>query len=244
MIKILNQDYLSLDNFVNIKLFNNIIDDIIIGIAKSKYAAGPTNSGLGYIDKSKKSVYEIYREILADPTHPYHETIKTLKNWEPYTFIQYKWPSHVLGQCLVLRSSGIGNYDTKSVSDNCKNFTIIENFKPLVEYIDSQDIFSEVGRIVIFLNDTGSSTLEHRDYVDGVSRKDQFIWISPLKNKKFYIKDDNEKVYLKSTFCYFDSANIHGSDVNTESTFSIRIDGKFSQKFLNKTNLKEHVSVI
>ena len=243
MINILNQKYLSLDEHLDTTIFNTIVDDIIIGIAKAKYAAGPTNTGPGYLDKSRKSVYEIYREIMGDTEHPYHNTVKSLKNWEPYTFIQYKWPSHVLGQCLVLRSSGIGNYDSKDSSDRCKNFTIMENFKPLTEYITTQNIFSEIGRIVIFLNETGSRTLEHRDYSDGVSRKDQFLWISPLGNKKFYIRDDNEKVYLNSTFCYFDSANIHGSDVNTESTFSIRVDGKFSQEFLNKTNLGVHIGI-
>lgn len=240
MITILSQSYLSLDQYVDLELFNGIIDDIIIGISKSKYAAGPTNSGPGYLDKTKKNVYEIYREIIGDKSHPYHNKIKSLKNWEPYTFIQYKWPSHILGQCLILRSSGIGNYKDKDQENKCHDYHIIENFKSLVEYIKSQNIFSSIGRIVIFLNDTGSQTLEHRDYEDGISRKDQFVWISPMLNKKFYLRDDAEKIYVKSKFCYFDSANIHGTDKSTDSVFSIRVDGKFSDEFLNKTNLKEY----
>ena len=35
-----------------------------------------------------------------------------MKDWEPYTFIQYKWPSHVLGQCILLRVGS--NYETKN----------------------------------------------------------------------------------------------------------------------------------
>lgn len=240
MIKILGQNYLSLDQYLNLELFDSIADDIIVGISRSKYAAGPTNSGPGYLDKTKKNVYEIYREIMSNEAHPYHEKIKSLKNWEPYTFIQYKWPSHILGQCLVLRSSGIGNYKDKDQENKCHDYPIIEHFQSLTEYIKLQNIFSSIGRIVIFLNDTGSQTLEHRDYDDGISRKDQFIWISPMLNKKFYLKDEHEKVYVQSKFCYFDSSNIHGTDRSTDSVFSIRIDGKFSEEFLSKTNLKEH----
>lgn len=237
MIKISGQNYLSLDSYLDIVKFDTIIDDIILGIAKSRYAAGPTNTGPGYLDKTKKSVVDIYREILDDSDNQYHSLIKSLKNWEPFTFIQYKWPSHVLGQCLILRSSGLGSYDSKDDKDKCIDYPIKSNFQSLLDYIDSQEIFASIGRIVIFLNEPGSNTIEHRDYADGISRNDEFIWICPLQNKRFYVRDDYEKTYVESKFCYFDSANIHGSDPVQHNTFSIRIDGKFSEIFKSRVGL-------
>ena len=62
-----------------------------------------------------------------------------------------------------------------------------------------------------------------------------------MGNKKFYVRDGDNKVYFNSRFCYFDNANIHGSDIIEQSSFSIRVDGKFSQSFLDKTNLKHHI---
>lgn len=241
MINILGQPYLVLDQHVDTKTFDSIIDDIILGIARSRYAAGPANTGTGYLDKSKHSAFEIYRSILADSTHPYYEIVKNLKNWEPFTFIQYKWPSHVLGQCLLLRSSGIDAYESKHDPSYCRDHPIISNFTSFVNWLKSSNIFEFIGRIVIFLNETGSSVLEHQDYQDGVSKKDQFIWICPMGNKKFYVRDGDNKVYFNSRFCYFDNANIHGSDIIEQSSFSIRVDGKFSQSFLDKTNLKHHI---
>jgi hypothetical protein len=241
MINILNQAYLALDQYLNTKKFDTIVDDIIIGIAKSKYASGPTNPGPGYVDKQKKSVSEIYSLILHDSNHPYHNTIKNLKNWEPLTFIQYKWPSHSLGQCLVLRQSESNNYSTKGKSSKCSDQPIMSNFTSFMKWLEEENIFDEIGRIVIFLNEPGSCSIEHKDYVDGISRKDQFVWICPLGNKKFYVRDDTEKVYLKSRFCYFDNANIHGSDPAEQNTFSIRVDGIFSKSFLDKTNLGKHL---
>jgi hypothetical protein len=241
MFTILNQPYLALDHYLDTKKFDVIVDDIIIGIAKSKYAAGPTNTGPGYIDREKQSAVEIRDAILSDPLHPYHSILNKLKNWEPLTFVQYKWPSHILGQCLVLRQSENIDYLSKHDASKCKDYPIMANFTSFMEWLAVENIFEEIGRIVVFLNDPGSVPIEHRDYPDGVSRKDQFIWISPLGSKKFYIRDDSTKVYFESRFCYFDNANIHGAEPVDYSTFSIRVDGKFSKVFLNKTNLNTHI---
>lgn len=240
MIDVLGHPYIDLDNFLDIDNLEKITDDILLGIAKSRSSAGPTNSGTGYIDKTKKSTAEIYREIVADPSHPYYNIIKSLKNWEPYTFIQYKWPSHVLGQCILLRTSGNNNYDKKDSVLDCYDLPAKRYFDSFISWLDKQNIFEGVGRIVIFLNDPYGKTIEHRDYDDGVSRKDNFIWINPLGRKKFYIRDEYGKHYVTSKTCFFDSANIHGSEPTDTSTFSIRVDGIFSQQFKQITGLKDY----
>jgi hypothetical protein len=240
MLTVLNKPYLNLDQFLDIESLDQIEDDIILGIAKTRSTAGPTNSGTGYIDKTKKSVPELYREIINDPSHPYYNLIKSMKDWEPYTFIQYKWPSHTLGHCILLRVGS--SYETKNSAITTKDFPAIHNFKKLIDWVNSQHIFKEVGRIIIFLNDPYSKTIEHRDYPDGISRKDNFIWINPLERKQFYIKDGETKHYIKSKVAFFDSANIHGSDSCDTSTFSIRFDGVFSEEFLEKTQLNNYIT--
>lgn len=238
MLTVIGQPYLNLDQFLDINSLDQIEDDILLGIAKSRSSAGPTNSGTGYIDQTKMSVPEIYRQIMDDPTNQYHSLISSLKDWEPQTFIQYKWPSHVLGHCILLRVGS--SYNTKNNVVGSKDFPAIHNFKKLIEWVDSQNIFSEVGRIVIFLNDPYSKTIEHRDYPDGISRKDNFIWINPLGRKQFYVKDGETKHYIQSKVAFFDSANVHGSDPCDTSTFSIRFDGIFSKEFLSKTRLTDY----
>lgn len=241
MITVLSQPYLSLDPYLDMKTFDSIVDDIIISVARSLYAQGPTQTGGGYLDKSMKSVHEIYRDITFDSSHPYHDTIKNLKNWEPYHFIKYKWPSHTLGQCLILRETLNNSYFDKGDHTKCKDHAIKANFGVFFSWLDQQGIFESIGRAIVFLNERNTSVLEHRDYHDGKSRKDHFIWISPLGNKSFYVRDDNEKAYVNSRVCYFDNANIHGSDVLPDPTFSIRIDGNFSQDFIKRVGLEEHL---
>ena len=238
MIPVLEQPFINLDQFLDITSLDNIADDIILGIAKARSTAGPSNSGPGYLDKTKNSVPEIQRQILADPNHPYYNLLKDLKGWEAQSFIQYKWPSHVLGSCILLRLSS--SYDEKSLASKSIDLPAISHFKSLMDWVHNQNIFKEIGRAVILLNDPYSKAIEHSDYADGISKKDQFVWINPLQRKKFFIKDKDTKHYVTSKVAFFDSANVHGTDPSDTSTFSIRFDGIFTEEFISKTGLKEH----
>jgi hypothetical protein len=239
MITFLDKPFLNLDQFLDIDELDRITDDIILGIAKSRSSAGPSNSGPGYVDKRYNSIPEIQRAILEDQLHPYYNIIKNLKGWEAQTFIQYKWPSHVLGNCILLRMAS--SYDSKDLEKNTIDLPAIKHFESLMTWIRNQNIFKEIGRTVILLNDPFSKAIEHSDYADGVSRKDQFIWLNPLQRKKFFVKDANDKHYVTSKVAFFDSANIHGTDPSEVSTFSIRVDGKFTKEFLTKTGLESYL---
>lgn len=239
MLTVLNKPFLNLDQFLDISGLDKILDDIILGIAKTRSSAGPSNSGPGYVDKRYNSVPEIQREILKDQTHPYHDLLKNLKGWEAQTFIQYKWPSHVLGNCILLRMSS--GYDAKDSESSTIDLPAIKQFESLMAWIKNQNIFKEIGRTIILLNDPYSKAIEHSDYADGKSRKDQFIWMNPLQRKKFFVKDGDTKHYVDSKVAFFDSANIHGTDPSDISTFSIRVDGKFTEEFLLKTGLESYL---
>jgi hypothetical protein len=239
MLTVLGRPFLNLDQFLDIPSLDKITDDILLGIAKTRSSAGPSNSGPGYVDKRYNSVPEIQRAILGDPSHPYYNLITDLKGWEAQTFIQYKWPSHVLGNCILLRMAS--SYDAKDLERKTIDLPAIRYFESLMTWIKDQNIFKEIGRTVVLLNDPFSKAIEHSDYADGVSRKDQFIWLNPLQRKKFFIKEADNKHYVTSKVAFFDSANIHGTDPSDISTFSIRVDGKFTEDFLKKTSLESYL---
>jgi hypothetical protein len=239
--KVLDNPYIGLDQYIDTAKFDSIIDDIIVGIAKSKSYIGPTHPGPGCVDKSKKNILEIYQLIKDDPNHIYHKLITGLPIQEALIFIQFKWPSHIMGRCVTLRQ--YKEYSLRRFTDGCIDTPAIENFTFFMDWLKEENIFEEIGRTIIFLNDSYSFSVEHNDYnkltVD-VSRKDQFLWINPLGNKKFYVRDNSNKIYFESRFCYFDNANLHGADPVDYSTFSIKIDGIFSKSFLDKTAMEPH----
>jgi hypothetical protein len=236
--KVLDNPYVGLDQYIDTIKFDSIIDDLIIGIAKSRSYTGASQPGPGYVDKSKKNVLEIYQLIKDDPTHIYHKLITGLSIQEALIFIQFKWPSHVMGRCITLRQ--YKEYSLKQFANGCIDTPAIENFTSFMNWLKEENIFEEIGRTIIFLNDSYSFSIEHNDYnkeIVDISRKDQLLWINPLGNKKFYIRQDNKKIYFDSRFCYFDNANFHGADPVDYSTISIKIDGIFSRYFLDKTGL-------
>jgi hypothetical protein len=62
----------------------------------------------------------------------------------------------------------------------------------------------------------------------------EFIWMRTNLDKQFYVldPDSGERKYVTSHSAWFDSVNqYHGADAGTGLTFSIRVDGVFSDAF-------------
>ena len=61
------------------------------------------------------------------------------------------------------------------------------------------------------------------------------IMLSPARNKRSFIYDqENDKKYYVDSNCYvFHDLNYHGVDPNPEWTYTIRVDGIFTDEFKN-----------
>lgn len=131
------------------------------------------------------------------------------------------------------------SWETKHLRNECDHMESYETFKPLLDWVDTQNIFSEYGRVNVFLNEPYTQTPIHIDPTDG-NKQDQFIWITLDDRKKFFIYDQDAKTkhYLMGYIGTFDNHNYHGSESTEFASYSIRIDGIFSQEFLEKTGMK------
>jgi hypothetical protein len=69
--------------------------------------------------------------------------------------------------------------------------------------------------------------------------RDEFVWINPTGKKKFWLldPDTNEKTYVKSTAAFFNSLDWHGGDAIPNYTYSLRIDGKFTDQFRQQVGI-------
>jgi len=107
-----------------------------------------------------------------------------------------------------------------------------DEFQPLMEFIDSLP-FSATGRMLIIYDDAGVSVPAHRDHVD-TSVCNEFIWFRTNLEKPFYLlnAETGRKEYVSSYSAWFDSVNQHhGCDAVSGLTFSIRVDGVFTEDF-------------
>ncbi|HEV2880096.1 MAG TPA: hypothetical protein VGX24_02220 [Pyrinomonadaceae bacterium] len=102
----------------------------------------------------------------------------------------------------------------------------------LMDFIESLP-FKATGRMLIMYDDVARPVTPHRDHTS-TDICHEFIWFRTNMNKPFYMFNHhtNEKKYVESYSAWFDTVNqFHGTDAGTGLTFSIRVDGIFTDEF-------------
>ncbi len=93
--------------------------------------------------------------------------------------------------------------------------------------------FQATGRMLILYDDALHDIPAHRDHVE-TEFCHEFMWFRTNLKKPFYMLNQKtgEKKYVESYSAWFDSVNqYHGSDGYDGLSFSIRVDGKFTDEF-------------
>ena len=104
-----------------------------------------------------------------------------------------------------------------------------EEFRELSDFISTLP-FEATGRIIIMYDDSGRAVSAHRDH-DSRDLCHEFIWLRTNLDKPFYMLDPESgtKLYVRSHSAWFDTVNqFHGADSTGGLSFSIRVDGRFS----------------
>lgn len=106
------------------------------------------------------------------------------------------------------------------------------DFPELMSFIDTLP-FSKTARMLIMYDPKGRAVTPHRDH-DSVELCHEFIWFRTNMAKPFYMlnPDTVEKLYVTSHAAWFDTVNqFHGADATDGLSFSIRVDGVFTDAF-------------
>ena len=107
-----------------------------------------------------------------------------------------------------------------------------EEFSELMEFIATLP-FESTGRMLIMYDDAAREVPAHRDHTS-TDVCHEFIWMRTNLDKPFYMLNHRtgEKLYVESHSAWFDSVNqFHGSDAFDGLSFSIRVDGRFTEDF-------------
>jgi hypothetical protein len=105
--------------------------------------------------------------------------------------------------------------------------------------------FSATGRMLIIYDTAARDVPAHRDHIE-TEVCHEFLWFRTNFKKRFYMlnPETNEKKYVEGYSAWFDSVNqYHGSDACDGLTFSIRVDGKFTDEFRAKFPNRNQFSV-
>jgi hypothetical protein len=110
-----------------------------------------------------------------------------------------------------------------------------DEFSELMSFIGTLP-FRATGRILIMYDDSGRAVSAHRDH-DSKDLCHEFIWFRTNLNKPFYMlnPESGEKLYVTSHAAWFDTVNqFHGADHSGGLSFSIRVDGIFTDEFRSR----------
>jgi hypothetical protein len=107
-----------------------------------------------------------------------------------------------------------------------------EEFAPLMEFIATLP-FEATGRMIIMYDYDGRAVPAHRDH-ESVELCHEFVWFRTNFAKPLYMlnPETGEKLVVSSHSAWFDTVNqYHGADAGSGLSFSIRVDGRFTDAF-------------
>lgn len=124
------------------------------------------------------------------------------------------------------------------------------HFPTVVKWVESMvgTIFEDIGRVIFFHVEADGLPFEHRDLDarNGINvikpHRNEFIHIRPNTKKGFYIWDPEKqnKIYINTRAAWWNDVDWHGGDKIMEQSYSLRIDGKFTNEFRKRLGI-DHI---
>ena len=244
MIGINGKPWFDLEPFIDIESLAEQKPKIAAALAASHSMRYPSIVGAqdNLYDQSLLELGDYAKNLIKDESYEHRNMLKLLGTAPKIQlFCKYMYDVVSLNEAIHLRTVRGADYFHKHLAENCVDTPAFKFFGFFRTWLEEQNIFSEYGRVVFFINEAGVSSIRHRDYPDGVSRKDNFIWMSLDGRKNFWVWDEEkqEQHTVTSRAAVFDNADWHGSDPCKYTGWSLRVDGVFSDEFLDKTGLRD-----
>jgi hypothetical protein len=238
-----DKPFVDCQEHLDIQTLKDINMEICLGIAKSDIKAGVY--GPGVQESERYGNFMLMKNRLAreegdqygwnSMTHNQQNVFAKLyfHLYNPSTVVYLREPLKGIDPIMAYRK--------KAYAESFDWTNNVNNFPTLKGWLDNLigTVFKEYGRILFFLHEHDCQLPVHRDGIAQVPHKNEFIWINPTGIKKFYIynEDTQERHDVSSPAIFFNDLDMHGGDTNECMTWSLRIDGVFTDEFKQKLGI-------
>lgn len=262
MIKGINgNNYIDMEKYIDINAFEKLQPEIYSGFALAReFAKEGTWMEPGFtFDKMSYKIHwtPIYEAINKFTKLPDEDPIKIegMKLW-PTNFKDFK-QRNLFTRYLKM---SMGAYDPyiyyflweegdwndrpseRQMTNESKYFPNVVNW---VLRLKEERIFEHIGRVIFFHCEHDGIPFEHRDLdaKNGINieypHRNEFIHIRPNTKKAFYLWDpeNKNKVYINTRAAWWNDQDWHGGEKIIEQSYSLRIDGKFTEEFRKKLGI-------
>lgn len=240
MFGINNKPYIELDSFIKDQLqeLDSLKTDINMSIARVM---------------SKKSGVDDYRNWSKYVyPHPFEgmKAYENIRNFDPVLFPEIKKMSKREQELFFKLQYGLYPPITYISIKDVKEWAPLGDeddsvhFKNLINWANSLP-FDDIKVIRLMIQEPGQKILLHTDYDEFYIQKcknenkhpaiKEAIYLSPFKNKKFYIYDEdtNTKHYVKCKASLWNLGDWHGADSTEFPAWTVMIYGTYTQEFRN-----------
>ena len=255
-----NIPYYDMVQYLDMAEFDRLQPEIMRGFAEAReFAKEGTwmKPGFTFDDMSYKPfwkpIYQALDEFLALPdTDPIKiagmELYKDFKNYKQRNkFTRYlKMALGAYDPYIYYFLWEEGSWDNRTaprkLTEEARYFP---NVVKWVEQTITDGIFEHIGRVIFFHCDHDGIPFEHRDLdvKTGINveypPRNEFIHIRPNTKKAFYLWDpkSKNKTYLNTKAAWWNDQDWHGGERIMEQSYSLRIDGKFTEDFRTKLGI-------
>jgi hypothetical protein len=247
-----SQPYISLDPHLDIEGFKDLHYKICKGIVQSEFKKeGNVVRPGGYnIDDTLdfKPTFKAIEEYFNLPEdHEIRIQGKELGEWNNrdqfVLFLKLALGAYDPYQFIFLKTED-GGWETRfEEKEWTKDIQYFPELKAWLEQLEGT-VFKHLGRIIIFKAEHDGRTAMHRDLIfpnetDYFNHRHEFIHLRTRLDRDFYIWDPetDTKVLTTSYGIFFNDQDWHNGGVSNVQTFSIRIDGEFTDEFRTKLNI-------
>jgi hypothetical protein len=254
-----NQPYFDLERYLDMKQFDELQVEIFRGFAEAReFAKEGTwmKPGFSLNDMSYKMnwkpIHQAIDEFINLPKDDpiYKGGIDLLDNFKDYKqrnkFTRYlKMALGAYDPYIYYFLWEEGSWDNRTATRKLtEEATYFPNVVKWVEKLQGE-VFEHIGRVIFFHCEADGIPFEHRDLdakngIDVVSpHRNEFIHIRPNTKKAFYLWDpkNKNKVYLNTRAAWWNDQDWHGGEQIMEQSYSLRVDGKFTDAFRKKLGI-------
>lgn len=252
--------YIDMEPYLDMKRFDELQPEISRGFAEAREFAkegtwmkpGFTFENMSY-QLSWKPIYQAMEEFMELPKDdPIYlggiDLFKDFKNYKQRNkFTRYlKMTMGAYDPYIYYFLWEEGDWDDRpgerKLTEEAKYFPNVVDW---VLKLKENNIFEHIGRVIFFHCEADGIPFEHRDLdaKNGVNveypHRNEFIHVRPNTKKAFYIWDPEtkNKTYLNTKAAWWNDQDWHGGEKIIEQSYSLRIDGKFTDEFRKKLGI-------
>jgi len=260
LIGINNKPYIDMAPYLDINQFNNLQPEIIRGFADARIYAkegtwmkpGFTFEQMSYVH-NWKPIYVAMEEFMQLPDNDPIKLggIDLFRDFNDYQvrnrFTRYlKMAMGAYDPYIYYFLWEEGSWDDRTgqrkLTEEAQYFP---NTVKWVEQLITDNIFEHIGRVIFFHCEHDGIPFEHRDLdaKNGINNpgphRNEFIHVRPNTKKAFYLWDpeQKDKTYLNTRAAWWNDNDWHGGEKIMEQSYSLRIDGKFTEEFRTKLGI-------